>query len=133
MYIYICDCKWLQIKYEDWKKKKKKKKKKDYIYTVHYRVFHSLHCLFIRKSWRHFVPPSNWLHTIWIYLVCYDLKKEFVFSHDKAASLLKEYVHALEMDKTHIYVVFTYTASFQWRHLFVLMRKHYGRHVNFYY
>ena len=26
----------------------------------------------------------------------------------KAASLLKEYFHALEMDKTHIYVVFTY-------------------------
>ena len=23
---------------------------RDYIYTVHYRVFHSLHCLFIRKS-----------------------------------------------------------------------------------
>ena len=36
------------------------------------------------------------------------LLKEFVFSHDKAAKSLKEYFHALEMDKTHIYVVFTY-------------------------
>ena len=54
-----------------------------------------------------YVPPSNWRHTIWIYFVCYDLK-EFEFSHDKAASLFKEYFHALEMDKTHINVVFTY-------------------------
>ena len=38
----------------------------------------------------------------------YAALKEFVFSHVKAASLLKEYFHALEMDKTHIYVVFTY-------------------------
>ena len=41
------------------------------------------------------------------FFLCYDLK-EFVFSHDKAACSLKEYFHALEMDKTHIYVVFTY-------------------------
>ena len=54
-----------------------------------------------------YVPPSNWLHSIWIYFVCYDLK-EFVFTHDKATSSLKEYFHALETDKTHIYVVFTY-------------------------
>ena len=47
-----------------------------------------------------------------VYFVSYDLK-EFVFSHDKAASLLKEYFHALEIDKTHIYEVFTYKASFQ--------------------
>ena len=39
--------------------------------------------------------------------VCYDLK-EFAFSHDKATSSLKEYFQALEMDKMHIYVVFTY-------------------------
>ena len=39
--------------------------------------------------------------------------QEFVFSHDKATSSLKEYFHACEMDKTHIYVVFTYKASFQ--------------------
>ena len=41
------------------------------------------------------------------YFVCYDLK-EFAFSHDNATSSLKEYFHALEMDKMHIYVVFTY-------------------------
>ena len=33
---------------------------RDYIYTVYYQktlfVFHSLHCLFIRKSWRHLRP-----------------------------------------------------------------------------
>ena len=44
--------------------------------------------------------------------VCYDLK-EFVFSQDEGTSSLKEYFHALEMDKTHIYVVFIYKASFQ--------------------
>ena len=38
-----------------------------------------------------------------------------------------------EMDKMHIYVVFTYYASFQRRHLFVPMRRQYGRHVNFNY
>ena len=31
---YICDCKWLQIKYEDWKKKKKKKKKKSALFDL---------------------------------------------------------------------------------------------------
>ena len=45
-----------------------------------------------------FVPPSNWLHTVWIYFVCNYLK-EFVFSHDKAGNSLKEYFHALEMEK----------------------------------
>ena len=82
-----------------------------YIYTVHYQK----HCVFFIYSTGFllvnrdgiYVLPSNWLHTIWMYFVCYDLK-EFVFSHDKAASLLKEYFHAFEMDKTHIYVVFTY-------------------------
>ena len=54
-----------------------------------------------------YVPPSNWFQTIWIYFVCYDLK-EFVFSQDKAVSLLKDFFHELEMDKTHIYVVFTF-------------------------
>ena len=47
------------------------------------------------------------------YILYVTILKEFVFSHDKAASLLKEYFHALEMDKTHICVVFTYKASFQ--------------------
>ena len=78
-----------------------------YIYTVHYQK----HCVFFIRSTVFlfvncdgiYVLPSNWLHTIWIYFVCYDLK-EFIFSHDKAASLLKEYLHALEMDKTHIYM-----------------------------
>ena len=37
--------------------------------------------------------------------------QEFVFSYDKATSSLKEYFHACEMDKTHIYVVFTYKAQ----------------------
>ena len=32
--IYMYDCKWLQIKYEDWKKKKKKKKKKTLQETI---------------------------------------------------------------------------------------------------
>ena len=80
---------------------------RDYIYSVHYRDFHSLHCLFFINRDGIYVPHSNWLHTIWIYFVGYDLK-EFVFSHDKAASLLKEYFRELEMDKTHIYVVLTY-------------------------
>ena len=39
--------------------------------------------------------------------------KEFAFSHDKTTSSLKEYFQASEMDKMHIYVVFTYKASFQ--------------------
>ena len=67
---------------------------------------HSTVFLFVNRDGI-YVPLSNWLHTIWIYFVCYDLK-EFAFSHDKAASLLKKFFHALEMDKTHIYVVFTY-------------------------
>ena len=84
---------------------------RDCIYTVHYQkhcVFfiHSTVFLFVNLDGI-YVPPSNWLHTIWIYFVCYDLK-EFVFGHYKAASLLKEYFHALEMDKTQIYEVFTY-------------------------
>ena len=54
---------------------------------------HSTVFLFVNRDGI-YVSTSNWLHTIWIYFVCYDLK-EFVFSHDKAASLLKEYFHAL--------------------------------------
>ena len=108
----------------------------DYIYTVYYQK----HCLFFIHPTvfllvNHdgiYVPPSNWLQPIWIYFVCYDLK-EFVFSHGKATSSFKKYFHALEMDKTYIYVVSAYKASFQWRHLFVMMRKQYGRHVNFNY
>ena len=106
---------------------------RDYLYTVYYQkhylyFIHSTVFLFVNRDGI-YVPPSNWLHPIGIYFVCYDLK-EFVFSHDKATSSLKEYFHALEMVKMHIYVVFTYEASVQWRHLFVLMRKQYGRHVN---
>ena len=48
------------------------------------------------------------IHSTVFLFVNRDDLKEFVFSHDKAASLLKEDFHALEMDKTHIYVVFTY-------------------------
>ena len=82
-----------------------------YIYSVHYQkhcVFfiHPTVFLFVNCDGI-YVLPSNWLHTIWIYFVSYDLKG-FVFSRDKAASLLKEHFHALEMDKMHIYVVFTY-------------------------
>ena len=107
---------------------------RDYIYSVYYQKHcwffnHPTVFLFVNRDGI-YVPPSNWLHPMWIYFVCYDLK-EFAFSHDKATSSLKEYFHAFEMDKMHIYVVFTYKASFQWRHLFVLMRIHYGRHVNF--
>ena len=92
---------------------------------------HSTVLLFVNR-YGIYVPPSNWLHPIWIYFVCYHLK-EFAFSHDEATSSLKEYFHALEMDRMHIYAVFTYESSFQWHHLFVLMRKQYGRHVNFKY
>ena len=106
---------------------------RDHIYSVynqkHFFSIHSTVFLFVNPDGI-YVPPSNWLHPIWIYFVCYDLK-EFAFSHDKPTSSLKEYFQALEMDKMHIYVVITYQASFQWRHLFVLMRKQYGRHVNF--
>ena len=42
IYIYINMCVCVSIR--------------DYIHTVHYRAFHSLHCLFIRKSWRHLRP-----------------------------------------------------------------------------
>ena len=82
-----------------------------YIYSVYYQK----HCsffilstvfLFVKRDGI-YVPTSKWLHPIWIYFVCYDLK-EFAFSHDKATSSLKEYFQALEMDKMHIYVVFTY-------------------------
>ena len=64
---------------------------RDYIYTGHYqkhRVFfiHATVFLFVHRDGI-YVPPSNWLHTFWIYFVRYDLK-EFVFSHDKAASLI---------------------------------------------
>ena len=84
---------------------------RDYIYSV----YNQKHCLFFIHSTVFlfvnrdgiYVPPSNWLHPIWIYFVCYDLK-EFAYSHDKATSSLKEYFQALEMDKMHIYVVFTY-------------------------
>ena len=84
---------------------------KDYIYSLYIKK----HCLFFIHSTVFlfvncggiYVPPSNWLHPIWKYFVCYDLK-EFAFSHDKATSSLKEYFHALEMNKMHIYVVFTY-------------------------
>ena len=109
---------------------------RNYIYSAYYQnivyfFIHSTVFLFVNHDGI-YVPPSNWLHPIWIYFVCYDLK-EFAFSHDKVTSSLKEYFHALEMDKMHKYVVFTYKAPFQWRHLFVLMRKQYGRHVNFNY
>ena len=84
---------------------------RDYIYSFYYQK----HCLFFIHSTVFlfvnldgiYVLPSNWLHPIWIYFVCNDLK-EFAFSHDKATSSLKEYFQALEMDKMHIYVVFTY-------------------------
>ena len=84
---------------------------RDYIYFV----YNQKHCLFLIQSTvflfvnrdGNYVPLSNWLHPIWIYFVCYDLK-EFAFSHDKATSSLKEHFQALEMDKMHTYVVFTY-------------------------
>ena len=60
-----------------------------------------------------FTSHSRTDFTLSEYVLYVTIKKEFVFNHDKAASLLKEYFHALEMDKTHIYVVFTYMASFQ--------------------
>ena len=68
-------------------------------------VIHSLRDVICYKSI--FNMPSSHILGIRVGYKCYDLK-EFVFSHDKAASLLKEYFHELEMDKTHIYVVFTY-------------------------
>ena len=61
------------------------------IFTPFIIVFFFIHStvfLFVNRDGI-YVPPSNWLHTIWTYFVCYDLK-EFLFSHDKAASLLKE-------------------------------------------
>ena len=65
---------------------------RDYIYSV----YNQKHCLFFIHSTVFlfvdrdgiYVPPSNWLHPIWIYFLCYDLK-EFAFSHDKATSSLK--------------------------------------------
>ena len=58
--------------------------------------------------------------------------KEFAFSHDKATSSLKEYFHALGMDKMHIYVVFTYTRHFN-DVIFCSDARQYGRHINFNY
>ena len=61
-------------------------------------------------------PKGHWSEVV-VHLYIHKHTKlylqEFVFSHDKATSSLKEYFHALEMDKAHIYVVFTYKASFQ--------------------
>ena len=55
-----------------------------------------------------FTPHSRTDFTLSEYILYVTILKEFVFSHDKAVSLLKEYFHALEMDKTHIRGLFKY-------------------------
>ena len=71
--------------------------KKHCVFFIHSNVF-----LFVNRDGI-YAPHSLELtsHYLNIYFACYDLK-EFVFSHDKAASSLKEYFHALEMENAYI-------------------------------
>ena len=46
-------------------------------------------------------PKGHWSEVV-VHLYIYK------HSHDKDSSSLKEYFHALEMDKTHLNVAFTY-------------------------
>ena len=60
-------------------------------------VFHLLHCLFIRKSWRHFLPILE-LTSPHLNIFCMLRFRRVCIQS------LKEYFQALEMDKMHIFM-----------------------------